>query len=193
MNFNKESLNKIEVSLGSSDVIIEEYYDNTVKVEVYSDQKKADIPSVKHEGTTLRIVEKNRNIIGFHIGFKSNKIKIYIPKGEVFQYEILTTSGDITSRDIEYLTFESGSTSGEIEFDVKDSTIIDVRSTSGKVSGSAGTGALAAQTISGEIEVKLANMPENGIQAYAVSGEITLELPKNDGYICRRNCRYTDF
>lgn len=219
LTIESESITTIYAVLSSYDIKVNEHDDNEIKIEIYSNREKGDIPTITQNGNSIEIKDKNRSGISFGFGFTANKVQIYVPKNSVFDYDLNTSSGNIKIDTVHALqlkaqassgniaiesdninvldantssgnitakgniiVLDAEASSGNINFDLRDSHELKANASSGNIRGTTDSNLLNIDTTSGNINIECTKMPGGGIKAKASSGNITLQLPDNDGF-----------
>ncbi|MDF2820430.1 MAG: hypothetical protein K0R15_871 [Clostridiales bacterium] len=168
---------KISVDLTSSDLEIEEYKGDKVKVEVYSNRDLEDIPTVEQSGTTMVIKENKKLNITIGISFGNNRVQIYIPEGTSLEYELEASSGNIEIKSIQALQIDAKTSSGNIKTDIDDTSSMQLKASSGNIKVKGNILKLKAEASSGNID--LDRVKSNEIYTEASSGNIKGEVEAN--------------
>lgn len=88
-----ETANKIKVDVNTADVFVEHSTDDKISVELYSDYDVDHEISYKDEELFIKLQQKP--FVGFGIR-KQNKVVVKVPESYDKEFNILTTTGDIT-------------------------------------------------------------------------------------------------
>ena len=200
-------INKIDVNVASYDVLLKEYDQDEIKVEITGSEKNKDKIKVEENESELTI-RQDGSIICIGFCFYKEEITIYVPENYELEYNHESSSGSIvsdiliqkgniktTSGDIKLATLLNGNvaaTSGNIELTEGES--LEVSSTSGDIdiekinnlTGSATSGNLTVDNLtnkinfgltSGDIKINKFSINEDS-RLTATSGNIKLGLEK---------------
>jgi len=167
------------------------------------EDKRASIEIV--DGT-LRIAQGQRSSSGFVFfgyGALHSDFEIYLPRRAYDSVTVVTADGDVDldeDRDIREISVKT--TSGDIELPrlrcagVRITTVsgdvsldgglgeVDVQSVSGDIGLGGSLSSVSLHTTSGDASLRLTAVPER-LDAESVSGDVTIYLPDNDGFVLR--------
>ena len=200
-------INKIDVEVASYDVLLKEYDQNEIKVEITGNEKNKDKIKVEENNNELTI-KQDGSIICIGLCFYREEITIYVPENYELEYNHNSSSGSLesdiliqrgniktTSGDVNLTTLLNGfiaSTSGNIE--LNEGEDLEVSSTSGDIdiekiinlTGSATSGNLTIDHLtnrinfgltSGDIKINKFSINEDS-SLTARSGNIKIGLEK---------------
>ena len=188
-----EEINKINIDVTSSDIIIEPTDSDKLNVKIYDHEDK-DI-EIKVKDKTLEIVNKQKNMNFFSIFTGQPKVEISVPKNSIYDLNINgkssdvkvssnvgiatvdVTSGDVSFEDAEKLEIKV--TSGDVN--VGKTSTLKIKTTSGDIRVDKVTKKADLQTTSGDIKVDELSLKENS-EIQATSGDITVDKI-NDIYV----------
>ena len=169
--YEPEELDKIKVDVSSSNVSIEKADVDKIKITAYGD--KDEIINETITDKELSITKSNtKGYIFAMFYWCGEKIIIQVPNESDEEFNIHTSSGDITAQSLENNNINFESSSGKIECGNINNG--ELKSSSGDIV--VGTiGECTAKTSSGKINIKSADR----INAEASSGDISIETIEN--------------
>ena len=164
------NIDKIDVSVASYDVLLKEYDQEEIKVEITGSQKNKDKIIVEENNHKLTI-KQDGSIICFGFCFYKEDIIIYVPEDYEIEYNHESSSGSIES-DVLIPKGNIKTTSGDIKLD----TLLNgsIASTSGNIELNEGE-ALEISSTSGDIDIEKIK----DLTGSATSGNLTIESLTN--------------
>ena len=164
------NIDKIDVSVASYDVLLKEYDQEEIKVEITGSQKNKDKIIVEENNHKLTI-KQDGSIICFGFCFYKEDITIYVPEDYEIEYNHESSSGSIES-DVLIPKGNIKTTSGDIKLD----TLLNgsIASTSGNIELNEGE-ALEISSTSGDIDIEKIK----DLTGSATSGNLTIESLTN--------------
>ena len=159
------NIDKIDVSVASYDVLLKEYDQEEIKVEITGSQKNKDKIIVEENNHKLTI-KQDGSIICFGFCFYKEDITIYVPEDYEIEYNHESSSGSIES-DVLIPKGNIKTTSGDIKLD----TLLNgsIASTSGNIELNEGS-SLEVSSTSGDIDIEKVN----DLTGSATSGNLTI-------------------
>lgn len=165
---------------------------NVVTASPYNEpQLKAEI-----SGDSISIVVENKSNISFNFSSRFN-LDIHVPKNYNNNFSVNVTTGKIVLNDMNLKSLKAKATTGDIEFkninldtleivcttgnidlDNIKSKSSTVSATTGKINISNLTGDLSGKVTTGKVNIEYSEF-SNNIKFKAVTGSISLKLPKN--------------
>jgi hypothetical protein len=188
------SINNLNITSESSDIIIKKNEADTIKVIVYGNKNDEVTAEIKED--YLYIEHDNKINFCMFFCYKRNKIEISLPEKEYNDFKLKTTSGNINIKDILFKDIIASSTSGNIKLDETTKAdlytlsgdihfekidMADLKTTLGNIKGNV-VSEMKIKTMSGDLKIDTIN---NMCQINTTSGNIrinTLNI-SNDSFI----------
>lgn len=172
--FELKEIEKISVSVKSSDIKIYESDDDKIKVKVYSDER--DNITITEEEKELIISNKQKGIVCFGFCFGNRRIELYVPKTYEGAFDIKATSGDIISNIDTFNDYNIHVTSGDIQID--NVGAFTGKATSGDIEIERVNKYITFQTTSGDIDIDMVTLTKNS-SIKVTSGDIEINKVTN--------------
>lgn len=176
-------LDKIYIDTTSSDIDIQFYNENFVKLDIDSKiSSHANFDSLINKFT----IENNNLYISTNESFfnhvKDLNLTIYVPSTFKNNLSVITTSGDVNLTNGNFNNLSINSTSSDIDLSNISSNNTTISTTSGDISShNSYLGNVTIESTSGDMDLNLINLDSNN-KFNTTSGDIDLELPDNLGY-----------
>lgn len=181
------AINCIDVQTSGGDVTFGVSQDDNIYIVELSKSELTEdkLARILTQDDLLTIAQGQKYSAGsllFNYGMLSSDFEIYLPQRAWKQLKVTTGSGDVElEKGLEVAVLELETVSGDMEVPDLTAGAIRIHSVNGDLELSGSGYDLQLETVNGDLQVKLYNMPDQlGIET--VNGDATLTLPDNDGF-----------
>ena len=172
-----EEVNNIKLNVYSTDVEIKES-DNVIRLEYYSNTEENAKIEFENGSIILDEQKYETDCIGFCN--VNRKVVIYVPESYDGNYDIETTSGDISSKINMLNNTKIKTTSGDIK--LNNTNNITINTTSGDIDINKINNKIDAKTTSGDIDINKLNIETNSL-IQTTSGDVEIDNNMSGCYI----------
>lgn len=167
--YDSSSITSIDIGMVSEDILVTRSTDDTIQIKYYGSDK--DDVTLKQNGSTLSLQRRSNTFFIFNFSFSDGRVELSLPDKVYDQITFDSTSGTITSIDLEGKSIQIDSTSGELNLESLKATQIDLETVSGGIKVASATGDLSVQSVSGDIQV---DHMSGELDGETTSGRITI-------------------
>lgn len=180
-------INNIEIQTSGGDISFGVSQDDNIYIVELSKQPLTEdkLASIQTENDCLTIAQGQKYSAGsllFHYGMLSSDFEIYLPQRPWNNLKIATVSGDVElEKGMEVAHLEIETSRGDVEVPELTTGVVHIETVNGDVALSGSCCELDASTVNGDLQLNLYTMP-NGLCVETVNGDVSLQLPDNDGF-----------
>jgi len=195
--YESEDLEKIIIKTVNTDVDIIPAVIKNVDIDFYGNIRTnlvrgmPELRTFLEDGVLTVEIKYPRAIRLGLINLSQLHLDMYIPGEYSGDITVITSSGDLNIKDLNLGSLDFQSTSGELIADSVTAQEIKIESTSGGIMLASVEGALAANTISGDLTASLKYL-SNDLNVKTLSGDVTIGLPENSEFIFDLNSAVGD-
>lgn len=175
-SFNRTEVEEIEVDVSSADIQLLASESDSIEVRYYGNSNHRE----KVEKAFYATMRDNaldigtKSTVNFGISFQDLNLEIAVPKKQLNNLTINSSSGDVQVEGLKAKEMELKLSSGDIHFKNVQSPHINIRTSSGSVEGEKVKGDLSVGTSSGDIDLSKHSLNQN-VDVHSSSGDIRIQ------------------